>query len=244
MTATEVPRSEPATPAAGGGGLDSFFKLTERGTTVGTEVKAGVTTFMVMAYIIFLNPNILSEHVRRGLGRADRLRSGCGRRDGAAGRPPDHRHGALVANYPIALAAGLGINAIVAFGLVLGAGTDAGGRDGRDRARGPGRARARPRRPARGDHEGGAALAEASDRRRHRPLHPVHRLRGRWTHRPGRRRSVQFLFPNDGGLAHPARPRSDDRPLGPEGAGGAAHQHHRHVGRRLRVRPDAASPRT
>jgi AGZA family xanthine/uracil permease-like MFS transporter len=40
--------------------LDRFFKLDERNTTVGTEVRAGVVTFMTMAYIIFVNPGILS----------------------------------------------------------------------------------------------------------------------------------------------------------------------------------------
>jgi AGZA family xanthine/uracil permease-like MFS transporter len=119
VTATDVPRSEPA-PAAGGG-LDSWFKLSERGTTVGTEVKAGVTTFLVMAYIIFLNPNILSGMFPEGSA------------DAAAFIPAASAATALlaglltiamgvVANYPIALAAGLGINAVVAFGLVLGAG--------------------------------------------------------------------------------------------------------------------------
>ena len=57
--ATEVPRREAAPPPAAGG-LDSFFKLTERGTTVGREMRAGLATFMVMAYIIFVNANILS----------------------------------------------------------------------------------------------------------------------------------------------------------------------------------------
>jgi AGZA family xanthine/uracil permease-like MFS transporter len=41
-------------------GLERWFKITERGTTVGTEVLAGITTFMVMAYIIFVNPAILN----------------------------------------------------------------------------------------------------------------------------------------------------------------------------------------
>ncbi len=93
--------------------LDRFFKLTERGTSVGTEVRAGFTTFLVMAYILFVNADIL----------------------GAAGLPaPDVAAGTalvagvltilmgVVANMPIALAAGLGINAAVAFGLVLGSG--------------------------------------------------------------------------------------------------------------------------
>jgi AGZA family xanthine/uracil permease-like MFS transporter len=40
--------------------LDRYFRLGERGTTVRTEVIAGLTTFMTMAYIIFVNPGILS----------------------------------------------------------------------------------------------------------------------------------------------------------------------------------------
>ena len=112
VEAAEAPRNQPvATPASGG--LDSFFKLTERGTTVGTEVKAGITTFMVMAYIIFVNPAILSN---------------AGVPVGAAAAATALVAGLLTiamglwANYPIALAAGLGINGIVAFGLVLGSG--------------------------------------------------------------------------------------------------------------------------
>ena len=56
----EVRRTEPVATTSSGG-LDGFFKLTERGTSVGAEVRAGVTTFLVMAYIIFLNPLILSN---------------------------------------------------------------------------------------------------------------------------------------------------------------------------------------
>ena len=41
--------------------MDKIFKLTENGTTVRTEVIAGLTTFMTMAYIIALNPNILTD---------------------------------------------------------------------------------------------------------------------------------------------------------------------------------------
>ena len=41
--------------------LGEYFKFAERGTNLATEVKAGVTTFMVMAYILFLNPAILSN---------------------------------------------------------------------------------------------------------------------------------------------------------------------------------------
>ena len=41
--------------------IASYFKFAERGTTLGTEIRAGVTTFAVMAYIIFLNPIILGN---------------------------------------------------------------------------------------------------------------------------------------------------------------------------------------
>ncbi|GIU93146.1 MAG: permease [Acidimicrobiia bacterium] len=94
-------------------GLDGFFKLSERGTSVGTEIRAGVTTFMVMAYIIFVNPGILSAAGLdpRAVSAATALVAGV--LTIAMG---------LVANYPIAMAAGLGINGAVAFGLVLGQG--------------------------------------------------------------------------------------------------------------------------
>ncbi|HUF15723.1 MAG TPA: NCS2 family permease [Acidimicrobiia bacterium] len=103
----------PAPPSRGGSGLDTYFKLTERGTSVGTEIRAGVTTFLVMAYIIFVNPSILSA---TGLDAA------------AVGAGTALVAGLLtiimgvVANVPLAMAAGLGINAAVAFGLVLGDG--------------------------------------------------------------------------------------------------------------------------
>lgn len=99
-------------------GLLSFFKVAERGSTLGTEVRAGVTTFLVMAYILFVNADILGA-----LGGAD----------AAFNAPAIAAATALIAgimtiamgvfsNYPIAMAAGLGINAAVAFGLVFGEG--------------------------------------------------------------------------------------------------------------------------
>ncbi len=94
-------------------GLDAYFKISERGSTVGTEIRAGVATFLVMAYIIFVNPSILSEI---GFDTAA-LAAGTALVAGilciAMG---------VVANYPLAMAAGLGINAAVAFGLVFGQG--------------------------------------------------------------------------------------------------------------------------
>jgi AGZA family xanthine/uracil permease-like MFS transporter len=95
------------------GGLDTYFHVSERGSSVATEVRAGVTTFLVMGYIIFVNPSILSA---------------VGLDAGAVAAATALVAGLLtilmgvVANYPIAMAAGLGINAAVAFGLVLGDG--------------------------------------------------------------------------------------------------------------------------
>jgi AGZA family xanthine/uracil permease-like MFS transporter len=104
-----------AAPPPREGGLAGYFRLAERGTTVGTEVRAGLTTFMVMAYIIFVNPNILSSGPLEGLGPpflatavATALTAGI--LTIAMG---------LAANYPFALAAGLGLNAVVAFELIL-----------------------------------------------------------------------------------------------------------------------------
>ena len=98
--------------------MESFFKLGERGTSVSTEVRAGLTTFMVMAYIIFVNPSILSSGPLEGAGPpflptvvATALAAGI--LTIAMG---------LVSNYPFALAAGLGLNAVVAFQLILGRG--------------------------------------------------------------------------------------------------------------------------
>ncbi|NVD72435.1 NCS2 family permease [Duganella sp. BJB488] len=93
--------------------LDKFFKLTEHGSNVRTEVVAGITTFLTMAYIIFVNPAILGD----------------------AGVPKDAVFVAtclaaalgtiimgLYANYPIGMAPGMGLNAYFAYAVVLGMG--------------------------------------------------------------------------------------------------------------------------
>ena len=89
--------------------MESFFKLQERGTDVGTEVRAGVTTFLVMVYIVAVNPAIIAgplelDPVAVAAGTA--LVAGI--MTLAMG---------LLTNYPFALAAGLGLNAVVAFSL-------------------------------------------------------------------------------------------------------------------------------
>lgn len=93
--------------------LENFFRLKENGTDVRTELLAGLTTFLTMAYIIFVNPSILGD----------------------AGMPKDAVFVAtclaaalgslimgLYANYPIAMAPGMGLNAYFAYVVVKGMG--------------------------------------------------------------------------------------------------------------------------
>jgi len=93
--------------------MEKFFNLKAQGTDVRTELLAGVTTFLTMAYIIFVNPSILGD----------------------AGMPKDAVFVAtciaaaigtlvmgLYANYPIALAPGMGLNAYFAYSVVKGMG--------------------------------------------------------------------------------------------------------------------------
>lgn len=91
--------------------LNSYFKLSEHGTTVRTEVVAGLTTFLTMAYIIFVNPLILSE---AGMDRGAVFVATC--IASAIGTLVM----ALYANYPLALAPGMGLNAYFTFGVVKG----------------------------------------------------------------------------------------------------------------------------
>ena len=121
----DLRRGEPVAPASRGG-LDGFFKLTERGTSVGTEVRAGITTFLVMAYIIFLNPAILSNMFPADSPEQAAFIPAASAATALLAGVLTIAMG-LVSNYPIALAAGLGINAIVAFGLVLGLGLSPAG---------------------------------------------------------------------------------------------------------------------
>ncbi|NYS61509.1 NCS2 family permease [Vreelandella salicampi] len=93
--------------------LEQHFKLSEHKTNVKTEVIAGITTFLTMAYIIFVNPSILSE---AGMDYGAVFVATC---VAAA-------IGCLVmgiwANYPIAQAPGMGLNAFFTYGVVLGMG--------------------------------------------------------------------------------------------------------------------------
>jgi AGZA family xanthine/uracil permease-like MFS transporter len=98
--------------------LDRLFKISESGSTVGTELVAGLTTFMVMAYIIFVNPAILSFAGIKGL-------EGLGPPFAATMAVTCLVAGVMTivmgvwANYPFALASGMGLNAVVAFQLIV-----------------------------------------------------------------------------------------------------------------------------
>ena len=100
------------------GPLDRFFAITERGSTVPREVRGGLVTFFTMAYIIVLNPLILgfaqdAEGQFLGGGEAPNLAAIAAGTALVAGVMSILM--GVVANYPIALAAGLGLNAFVAF---------------------------------------------------------------------------------------------------------------------------------
>jgi len=101
-----------AAPKAKKSGLDSFFRISERGSTVGREVRGGLVTFFAMAYILVVNPSILSEATEgTGISQAA-LVSGTALVAGIM----TILMGA-VANFPMAMAAGMGLNAMVAFSL-------------------------------------------------------------------------------------------------------------------------------
>ena len=93
--------------------LEKIFKLKQNNTTVKTEVVAGITTFMTMAYILAVNPSILGDAgmnptaVLLATALASFLATACM---------------ALMANMPFALSAGMGLNAYLAYTVVLGMG--------------------------------------------------------------------------------------------------------------------------
>lgn len=93
--------------------LERFFKLKENGTDVKTEVLAGITTFMTIAYILAVNPSILA---------AAGMDQGAVFTATALAAVIGTLLMALLANYPFALAPGMGLNAYFAYTIVLGMG--------------------------------------------------------------------------------------------------------------------------
>jgi AGZA family xanthine/uracil permease-like MFS transporter len=116
MPKTPSTRQAPATS-----GFDRFFQISERGSTVGREIRGGLATFFTMAYIVVLNPLIIGTQ-----------QDGSGGFLGGGDLPQALTMVAaatalvagvmtilmgVVANYPLALATGLGLNAFVTFGI-------------------------------------------------------------------------------------------------------------------------------
>ncbi len=93
--------------------LDRFFGLSEGGSTLATEVRAGIATFLTMSYILFVNPQILSQ-------------AGMPAEDVALATALASALATLVmglyARFPFALAPGMGLNAYFTFGVVMGMG--------------------------------------------------------------------------------------------------------------------------
>lgn len=99
--------------------MDRFFKISERGSDVSTEVLGGITTFLAMAYIIAVNPMLMGPE-GAGMPFSAALTATC------FGSALMTVCMGLVSNRPIALASGMGINAVVAYSIcgASGAGVD------------------------------------------------------------------------------------------------------------------------
>src|SRR6187397_1695175 len=109
MTNATMPAAKPSSELSF---LDRYFGLTANGTNVRTEFIAGITTFLTMVYIVFVNPDILGN---AGMDKGAVFVATC------LAAAISTLIMAFYANYPIALAPGMGLNAFFAFVLVLGA---------------------------------------------------------------------------------------------------------------------------
>ncbi len=110
-TTTEPMRSHSTVPV---NTIDKYFHISERGSTIGQEIRGGVVTFFTMAYILVLNPLILStpHDGIEPLGTTTQIAAGTALIAGIMTILMG-----VVANFPLALAAGLGVNAMVAYSI-------------------------------------------------------------------------------------------------------------------------------
>lgn len=90
--------------------MEKFFKLKENGTDVKTEIIAGITTFLSMVYILAVNPGILSAAGMNGAAVFTAT---------AVSAAISTLFMAFFANYPVALASGMGLNAYFAFSVCI-----------------------------------------------------------------------------------------------------------------------------
>ena len=93
--------------------IEKYFAIADRGSTIRKEVVAGFTTFLAMSYIIFVNPDILAN---AGMDPGSVFVATC--LSAAIGTLIM----GLYANFPIAIAPGMGLNAFFTYGVVLGMG--------------------------------------------------------------------------------------------------------------------------
>ncbi len=131
MATTKKPAAKKPVAAKQGppkGALDRYFKISERGSTFGTEIRGGLTTFFTMAYIVVLNPIILvgatsaagAPLIGGGSDPVEAIAMVAAVTALVAGVMTILM--GLIAKFPLALAAGLGLNAFVAYGLVVAKG--------------------------------------------------------------------------------------------------------------------------
>jgi len=116
-SARATARQTPQPPA---GGLDGFFSITARGSTISREIRGGLATFFTMAYIVVLNPLIIGTQADStggflGGGAAPNLPMVAATTALVAGVMTILM--GVVANFPLAMATGLGLNAFVTFGV-------------------------------------------------------------------------------------------------------------------------------
>src|SRR5215510_4243990 len=102
----------PAPPKESGSWFDRYFEISARGSTIGREIRGGLATFFTMAYIVVLNPLILGGGADKGGGKLE-ITQVAAATALVAGLMTILM--GVVGRFPIALAAGLGVNAIVAY---------------------------------------------------------------------------------------------------------------------------------
>jgi AGZA family xanthine/uracil permease-like MFS transporter len=113
-------RTSESSAATGTNGLDRYFKITQRGSTLSREIRGGIVTFFTMAYIIVLNPLIIGfvqDEDGKFIGGGDGPNIALIATATALVAGVMTILMGLVANYPLALATGLGLNAFVAFSI-------------------------------------------------------------------------------------------------------------------------------
>ncbi|MFJ2512482.1 NCS2 family permease [Streptomyces griseoviridis] len=112
MTETQRPADRAGTTPPATSGVDRYFRISERGSTLGREIRGGFATFFTMAYILVLNPIILGSAQDKFGHRLDSVQLTTATALVAAVMTIVMGVGG---NLPLAIAAGLGLNAVVAF---------------------------------------------------------------------------------------------------------------------------------